>query len=121
VETRTIEVRVAVPNPDRALKPGMFATAEVSAPSKAAAGAPARVVIPRESVQKLGDAQVVFVPLGENRFRPVKVETGADSGKEVEIVDGLEVGAAVVTRGAFILKSQLSKASMSGGHAGHGH
>jgi cobalt-zinc-cadmium efflux system membrane fusion protein len=121
VETRTIEVRVAVPNPDRNLKPGMFATAEVSAPSRAGAGAPGRVVVPRESVQKLGDAHVVFVSLGENRFKPVKVVTGADSGKEIEILDGLEAGATVVARGAFVLKSQLSKASMSGGHAGHGH
>jgi cobalt-zinc-cadmium efflux system membrane fusion protein len=121
VETRTIEVRVAVPNPDRNLKPGMFATAQVNAPSKGAAGAPSRVVVPRESVQKLGDAQVVFVPVGENRFKPVKVETGSDSGKEVEIVAGLEPGATVVARGAFVLKSQLSRASMSDGHAGHGH
>jgi cobalt-zinc-cadmium efflux system membrane fusion protein len=121
VQTRTTEVRVAVPNPDRALKPGMFATAEVSAPSKVGPGDAKRLVVPREAVQKLGDAQVVFVPLGENRFKPVKVETGADSGKEVEIVGGLEPGATVVARGAFVLKSQLAKASMAGGHAGHGH
>lgn len=121
VQTRTTEVRVAVPNPDRALKPGMFATAEVSAPSTAAAGGAQRLVVPREAVQKLGDVQVVFVPLGNNRFKPVKVETGADSGKEVEIVNGLEPGFPVVARGAFVLKSQLAKASMAGGHAGHGH
>lgn len=121
MQTRTTEVRVAVPNPGRALKPGMFATAEVSAPSRAGAGGPHRLVVPREAVQKLGDAQVVFVPLGSNRFRPAKVEIGADSGKEVEIVSGLEPGATVVARGAFVLKSQLAKASMAGGHAGHGH
>lgn len=119
-QTRTVDVRVALPNPDRTLKPGMFATAQVSAPSKAGGGAPSRVVIPRESVQKLGDGQVVFVPLGENRFKPVKVETGSDSGKDVEIVNGLEPGTAVVTRGAFVLKSQLAKASMGEGH-GHSH
>ena len=120
VQTRTTEVRVAVPNPDRALKPGMFATAEVSAPSKAAVGGAQRLVVPREAVQKLGDVQVVFVPLGNNRFKPMKVETGADSGKEVEIVNGLEPGFPVVARGAFVLKSQLSKASMGEGH-GHAH
>ncbi len=121
VQTRTTEVRVAVPNPDRALKPGMFATAQVSAPSKATDGLPSRVVVPREAVQKMGEAQVVFVPLGEGRFRPVKVETGSDSGKDVEILNGLEPGTTVVARGAFVLKSQLAKASMAGGHAGHGH
>ncbi len=120
-QTRTVDVRVAIPNPDRTLKPGMFATAEVSAPSKVGPGDARKLVVPREAVQKLGDAQVVFVPLGDNRFKPVKVETGSDSGKEVEIVNGLEPGATVVARGAFVLKSQLAKASMSGGHAGHGH
>jgi cobalt-zinc-cadmium efflux system membrane fusion protein len=120
MQTRTTEVRVAVPNPDRSLKPGMFATAEVSTPSKDGAGGARRLVVPREAVQKVGDAQVVFVPLGSNRFKPVKVETGADSGKEVEIVAGLHPGFQVVTRGAFVLKSQLSKASMGEGH-GHAH
>ena len=48
------------------------------------------------------------------------METGADSGKEVEIVNGLEPGFPVVARGAFVLKSQLSKASMGEGH-GHAH
>jgi len=119
VQTRTTEVRVSIPNPDRTLKPGMFATAEVTVQGKGE-GAPRRVVVPKESLQVLGDGLVVFVPDGENRFRPVRVVTGADSGKEVEVVSGLKPGARVVTSGAFVLKSQLSKASMGAGH-GHAH
>ena len=121
-KSRTVHVRVAVPNRERLLKPGMFASAEISA----AAGLGAepgevRVVVPREAVQVLGSEKVVFVPAGENRFTAVEVRTGAESGREVEIVEGVSAGTKVVTRGSFVLKSELSKEAMSGGHAGHGH
>jgi cobalt-zinc-cadmium efflux system membrane fusion protein len=121
-KSRTVHVRVAVPNRDRLLKPGMFATAEISAGSGAAAGGAApRVVVPREAVQVLGNEKVVFVPEGEGRFTAVEVRTGAESGREIEIVEGVSAGTRVVARGAFVLKSELSKEAMSGGHAGHGH
>jgi cobalt-zinc-cadmium efflux system membrane fusion protein len=121
-KTRTVTVRIAVPNADRALKPGMFGTARIAgAPAVAEAGQDGGVVVPREAVQKLGERHVVFVPAGENRFRPVEVELGADRGSEIEIGAGISAGTPVVTRGAFTLKSELSKESLSGGHAGHGH
>jgi cobalt-zinc-cadmium efflux system membrane fusion protein len=120
--TRTIVVRIAVANADGALKPGMFGTARIAV---AAAGRDGKerggVVVPSEAVQKVGDRQVVFVLAGENTYRPVNVETGAEAGSEVEIRSGIEDGTSVVARGAFTLKSELSKESLSGSHAGHGH
>jgi cobalt-zinc-cadmium efflux system membrane fusion protein len=121
-KSRTVHVRVAVPNRERLLKPGMFASAEiVAAPGAAAAGGAPHVVVPREAVQVLGDEKVVFVPAGEHRFAAVEVRTGAESGREIELLEGVAAGTRVVTRGAFVLKSELSKEAMSGGHAGHGH
>lgn len=120
-KTRTIPVRVVVPNADRALKPGMFAQAEISTKSEAAldggSAQPPRVVLPREAVQRVGEEQVVFVPSGENQFKPIRVRTGASSAREVEVLSGIEPGARVVTQGAFILKSELSKESMGEGHS----
>lgn len=121
-KSRTVHVRVAVPNRERLLKPGMFASAEISAAAGPGAEAgEVRVVVPREAVQVLGSEKVVFVPAGENRFAAVEVRTGTESGREVEIVEGVAAGTKVVTRGSFVLKSELSKEAMSGGHAGHGH
>jgi cobalt-zinc-cadmium efflux system membrane fusion protein len=121
-KSRTVHVRVAVPNRERLLKPGMFATAEISATTGTApAGGAPRVVVPREAVQVLGTDKVVFVPDGEGRFKAVEVRTGAESGREIEILEGVAPGTKVVSRGAFVLKSELSKEAMSGGHAGHGH
>ena len=74
-----------------------------------------------KAVQKVGERTVVFVPVGQGRFRPVGVETGAESAGEVELRSGIEEGTPVVARGAFTLKSELSKESLSGSHAGHGH
>jgi cobalt-zinc-cadmium efflux system membrane fusion protein len=120
--TRTIVVRIAVSNADGALKPGMFGTARIAAPTaERDANERGGVVVPREAVQKIGDRQVVFVLAGENSYRPVDVETGAETGSEIEIRSGIEDGTFVVARGAFTLKSELSKESLSGSHAGHGH
>ncbi|MFP2923776.1 efflux RND transporter periplasmic adaptor subunit [Pyxidicoccus sp. 3LG] len=117
-KTRTIPVRVVVPNTEGMLKPGMFAQAEIATTSgEQSDAAPARLVVPREAVQKVGEEQVVFVPAGENRFTLREVRTGASSAKEVEILSGIEPGTSVVTQGAFILKSELSKESMGEGHS----
>ncbi|MFY0574539.1 hypothetical protein ACN28S_09435 [Cystobacter fuscus] len=68
-------------------------------------------------MQKLGTRQVVFVPEGPGAFKAVEVRTGRGSGTEVELVSGVEPGTSVVTQGAFILKSELSRESMGEGHS----
>ncbi|MCI0670287.1 MAG: efflux RND transporter periplasmic adaptor subunit, partial [Myxococcaceae bacterium] len=83
-KTRTIPVRVVVPNEVRVLKAGMFASALVATGPEADAGDATgpRVVVPREAVQTVGSEQVVFVPEGPNHFRPVAVQVGATSAAE---------------------------------------
>ncbi|WP_338868777.1 efflux RND transporter periplasmic adaptor subunit [Myxococcus stipitatus] len=118
-KTRTIPVRVVVANTEGALKPGMFAQAEI-ATTAATAETPeanARLIVPREAVQTVGTKQVVFIPAGEHRFKPVEVRTGRGSSLEMEVLSGLEAGASIVAKGAFILKSELSKESMGEGHS----
>jgi cobalt-zinc-cadmium efflux system membrane fusion protein len=115
-KTRTVHVRVGVSNQDGALKPGMFAQAEIATDPGEETKAH-RLVVPREAVQKLGARQVVFVPEGAGAFKPVEVSTGFSSAKEVELVSGIEPGTSVVIQGAFILKSELSRESMGEGHS----
>lgn len=112
--TRTIEIRIVVPNPDGRLKPGMFATARIEG---APEGGTPSLVVPREAVQSLGDEQVVFAPESEGLFRVIEVETGRRTPDAVEIVKGLDPGTRVVTTGAFVLKSELSRESLGGGHS----
>jgi cobalt-zinc-cadmium efflux system membrane fusion protein len=113
-ERRTVRARVEVENPDRALKPGMFATAEIEIDNSDPI-----VVVPRESLQDVEGQQVVWVPGGKpGEFRAQPVETGAVmTDGRVRILAGLEAGDVVVVVGAFTLKAELSK----GEFGGHGH
>jgi cobalt-zinc-cadmium efflux system membrane fusion protein len=113
-ERRTVRARVEVENPDRSLKPGMFATAEI----EVGRGEPV-VVVPREAVQEVESRQVVWVPgdaPGEFRTQPVEVGEALEDGR-VRILAGLAAGDRVVIAGAFTLKAELSK----GEFGGHGH
>jgi RND family efflux transporter MFP subunit len=111
--SRTVKVRVVMPNPDGALKPGMFAKVTLAgSKGEARAG----LFAPRAAVQRDGDAAIVFVPVGATEFQVRTVETGVAAGDWVQITRGLAAGERVVTTGAFQLKSEARKSSF-GGHA----
>jgi cobalt-zinc-cadmium efflux system membrane fusion protein len=66
-----------------------------------------RTTIPTDAVVRNGDDTFVFVPISGSMFRRVNVETGQETSDWVEITNGLAPGDAVVTKGAFFLKSEL--------------
>ncbi|HEY0712508.1 MAG TPA: efflux RND transporter periplasmic adaptor subunit [Polyangia bacterium] len=122
-KTRAVEVRVVVSNRDRALKPGMFATAEIASGAGHAVRDGGAVeamplVVPTDAVQQVGNEQVVFVAESPTRFKAIEVKLGRRSAAEAEILGGLTDGRQVVIKGAFVLKSELSKESMGERH-GH--
>lgn len=115
-EARTVRARVEIINADGALKPGMFARAEISTPT----GSGTEVaVIPRIAVQDVEGQTVVWVPGDEpGEFRAVPVEVGENLGDgRVAIRSGLEPGTRIVTGGAFTLKSELARGEFGDGHA----
>lgn len=112
-ERRTVRARVEVDNQGRALRPGMFATAEIEVP-----GSLPVVAVPREAVQTVEGVESVFIPgnvLGEFVVRSVIVGREL-SGNRIEILSGLAAGERLVVRGAFTLKSELVEDEF-GGHA----
>jgi cobalt-zinc-cadmium efflux system membrane fusion protein len=98
--TRTMKARVVVPNPDRRLKPEMFATVRVYADPEAA------LLIPAGAVQRDRGEAVVFVQLDPQRFERRPVKLGEESREMVKVLDGLQESDRVVTKGAFVLKSE---------------
>jgi membrane fusion protein, heavy metal efflux system len=90
---RTAKVRIQVPNPDRLMRIGMFATATFHGrrPEQHAA-------VPASAILHLHDRDWVYVPAGEGKFRRVGVVGGdmIDGGRQ-EIKSGLTVGQQVVT------------------------
>lgn len=97
--SRTVMARAELENPDGALKPGMYAAAEIIAPSAADA-----VQVPREAVIDTGTKQLAFIVQSEGHFDPRTVRTGisSESGR-VEVLEGLSPGETVVTSGQFLL------------------
>lgn len=105
--TRTLSVRVRIANAALALKPGMFITARIPV------GAVRRgMVIGEGALQEFGGRTVVFVALTDSTFVPRPVEALRLGGEIAEITRGLRAGERVASRGAFILKSQASRAEL---------
>lgn len=102
-QTRTVRARISVPNPDLALKPGMYASLRV----EHEAGAPA-LLVPSEAVIRTGTRTVVIVAERSNHFRPVSVSIGAEHGDDIEVLDGLAEGDRVVVSGQFLIDSEAS-------------
>lgn len=110
--SRTVKVRVVLPNADGALKPGMFASVTVSG---AVGDARDGLFVPAAAVQRDGDGSIVFVPAGEGEYQLREVEIGTRTPAWVEITRGLAAGERVVTTGSFQLKSEARRESF-GGH-----
>ena len=101
--TRTLQVRLSFANPERLLRPNMFADVVIF-------GAPRDKVltIPSEALIVTGERQAVVQALGGGRFKPVEVETGMQGGGKVEILSGLQEGERVVVSGQFLIDSESS-------------
>ena len=112
-DTRTVDARVEVANPDRRLRPGMFARATLILPS---IQEDAKVlVIPQDAIQQIDEKlPVAFVQErpGTYTVRPVLV--GRKSGSDAEVRSGVTEGEQVVTQGSFYLKSILLKEQIAG-------
>ena len=108
--TRTAIARVVLPNPDGRWRPGLFVTGLVTVDKMQAS-----VAVPRSAVQTVGDETVVFVPDSDG-LEPRPVRTGRSDRKRIEIVAGLAPADRFVSRGSFILKSEIEKAGFGEGH-----
>jgi cobalt-zinc-cadmium efflux system membrane fusion protein len=111
--SRTIDIRLDVPNPDGILRPGMSATVQIPLGE---IGPTAVVTIPAAAVQRIGSSWAVFIPHGPGEFAVRPVGRGRDLSGEVEILTGLQPGDEVVVDGAFLLKAEADKASGGADH-----
>ena len=73
------------------------------------------VVVPKASIQWEGCCHVVFVKLKDDVFAPRKVKLGYEGKDFFEVEAGLMEGEIVVTRGSFLLKTEILKSSIGAG------
>lgn len=100
--TRSVTVRAQLPNPDRALLPGMLMTVELITESREA------LAVPDIAVVASNDTPYVYVVDDERIARRRAVETGLRSDGLVEILSGLSAGERVVVRGLVRLRDGAS-------------
>lgn len=108
---RTIKVRVEVQNDKSLLKPNMYIQGLVENLEVERE----LLAIPEEAVQSLEGEKIVFVHQGKDVFEVRHVKPGKKIGKKIIIAQGLHEGERIVIKGAFSLKTELSKGTF--GHA----
>ena len=109
--TRTTRVRAELRNPDGRLRANLFGHARIRVEPEHDVA-----IIPRDALQRHQQADLVFLPLGDGRFRPQRVVTRpTDHPGFVEVAWGLEPGQEVVTDAAFLLKTEIMKGAIGAG------
>ena len=110
-ETRTARVRVALPNGDGALKPGMYATIRVATQSPVPA-----VTVPRSAVLATGTRTLVFAKDAFGSLVPRDVVVGRATDTRVELLSGGVVpGDTVVASATFLIDAESNLGSALGG------
>jgi Cu(I)/Ag(I) efflux system membrane fusion protein len=103
IATRTLRVRIDLPNQDGRLRPGMFAQVRLSAENEEPA-----LLVASEAVIHTGSRDVVIVAGDRNPFIPTEVKTGGEADGKTVILDGLAEGQKVVASGQFLIDSEAS-------------
>lgn len=104
--TRSVRVRVELPNSEGRLRPGMSAQVGLLDPVEASARTV--LAVPSEAVIRTGKRALVVRLDDEGRFTPVEVTPGQELGDQTEIKSGLAEGDTVVASGQFLLDSDAS-------------
>ena len=115
--TRTVKVRVELPNDDGQLRANTFGTARIVLREE-----PRAVVIPSEAVHWDGACHVVFVrdkrffeDKAPKYFHVRSVRLGEKSGDTTEIIVGLLPGEVIASKNSVVLEAQLLKSNLGAG------
>jgi RND family efflux transporter MFP subunit len=98
--SKTLRVRLDVPNQMYELRPDMFVDVEIPVTM------PASLHVPTDAVIDSGKRSIVYVDLGGGVFEPREVTTGWRLGRQVQVTDGLMTGERVVASGNFLIDSE---------------
>jgi len=96
-DTRRTKVRIAFDNPDKRLKPGMFAKATFNAPRVS------RLVVPTSALLMSNDRTSIFVEVEPWTFERRDVETDYEEGGTAVIKSSLMAGERVIVKGGVVL------------------
>jgi membrane fusion protein, heavy metal efflux system len=96
-DTRRNKVRIAFDNPDKLMKPNMFANTTFVAPSVS------RLIVPTSALLMTNDRTSVFVEVADWAFERRDVEVAYQEGPTAAVKAGLKPGERIVVKGAVRL------------------
>jgi cobalt-zinc-cadmium efflux system membrane fusion protein len=107
-DTRTVRVRMDLPNPDRDYKPAMLATVSIR-------GKPVRKrTVPASAVVREENQDYVFVATAADRFQLRRVALGAEHSGARVLLGGLGEDDRIVVDGAFHLNNERKRLELQG-------
>ncbi len=101
--SRTLTLRIELPNPRHYLRPGMYAEVQLLSKNE-----PARLLVPSEAVLQTGNRSLVFLVSSPQHYQPVEVKTGREVNNQTEIIAGLQAGDRIVLSGQFLVDSEAT-------------
>ena len=109
-KTRTVKVRIELPNPKGKLKPGMFASVDIKGNNLGT-----YPLVPEQAILRSGRENTVIIALGKGKFKPAQIELGAYSNGFYQVLSGLQAGTKIVTSAQFLIDSESNlRAALSG-------
>jgi Cu(I)/Ag(I) efflux system membrane fusion protein len=111
--TRTVQVRLEVPNPDGLIKPGMFANVLISHAMGNG------LTVPTSAVIRTGERDIAFRAVSADLFMPVEVKISPLRFEDrFQVLQGLKAGDEVVTSANFLIDSESRLRAGGGGMVG---
>jgi len=108
IATRTLPVRLVIPNPGLKLRPGMYVNVGLKLPLGR------QLVVPGSAVFHSGTRNLVFVYHGDGNIEPREVELGSRVGEQQIVAKGLRAGEQIVISANFLIDSEAQLQAAAG-------
>jgi Cu(I)/Ag(I) efflux system membrane fusion protein/cobalt-zinc-cadmium efflux system membrane fusion protein len=106
--TRTLPVRLVIPNPGLKLRPGMYVNVRLKLPLGK------QFVVPGSAVFHSGTRNLVFAYRGEGNIEPREVELGSHVGEQQIVTKGVRAGEQIVVSANFLIDSEAQLQAAAG-------
>jgi cobalt-zinc-cadmium efflux system membrane fusion protein len=97
--TRTLHVRIVLPNPGSRLKPSMFGSIRLLRSSRQG------ILVPAAAVIREGNDAYIFASEGHGHYQRRTVVVGQSSDGSLELTSGVKAGDTIVSQGALLLRA----------------
>jgi Barrel-sandwich domain of CusB or HlyD membrane-fusion/YtkA-like len=106
--TRTLPVRLVIPNPGLKLRPGMYVNVRLKMPLGK------QLIVPSSAVFHSGTRNLVFAYRGDGNIEPREIELGARVGEEQIVTKGVRAGEQIVVSANFLIDSEAQLQAAAG-------